>query len=120
MSDYKDVYNNAYYEFLEEGYSEQEAIKLAKEAMENFLGANEYATGGRIGFDDGGYAAYLQAIQDARADLPSESISVTEGSPYYEALVGSFAEDLATAGNTAVPQEKLVPEVAEQNKIQQG
>ena len=120
MSDYKDVYNNAYYEFLEEGYSEQEAIKLAKEAMENFLGANEYATGGRIGFDDGGYAAYLQAIQDARADLPSESISVTEGSPYYEALVGSFAEDLATAGNTAVPQEKLVPEVAEQNKIQQA
>ena len=57
-------------------------------------------------FDDGGYADYVNSILKTRENLPGESVQVNEGSPYYEALVASYAGDLATAGNTPVPQEK--------------
>jgi hypothetical protein len=132
MSDYKDVYNNAYYEFLDEGYSEEEAIKLAKEAMENFLGANEYATGGRVGMQEGGEAAksYEELLADldaAQADLSDGSVTVTQESPGIEALYRQYGPQLSNLLASPIPQEglegqfgSLLPGAAQQNALQQA
>ena len=122
MDDYKDIFQMKLSELLEVGVPLEEAEKQALEFMQKaFEGlGNGFANGGRIGFDDGGYADYVNSILKTRENLPGESVQVNEGSPYYEALVASYAGDLATAGNTPVPQENLVPEVAKQNKIQQA
>ena len=79
---------------------------------------NQFATGGRAGFEDGGYAETVKDLVKAREDLPAESITVNQDNPYYEALVSSYAPDLAVAGNTPIPQDNLVPEVAKQNDAQ--
>ena len=52
--DYKEIFNEVYLLSIDEGFSEEEAVKRATEAMQNSLGDDtEYAAGGRVGFSEG-------------------------------------------------------------------
>ena len=125
MDDYKESASNAFQmklaELLEVGVPLEEAEKQAMDFMQRaFKGLGGFANGGRIGFDDGGYATVVKDLITARDELPAESIQVNQDNPYYEALVASYAPDLAVAGNTPIPQTNLVPKVAGQNEAQKA
>jgi len=65
------------------------------------------------------YEEILAQLTEARKNLPKESISVSEGSPAYEALVASYAPQLAKLGKTPIPQKgPLLPQVAAQTDLQ--
>lgn len=124
MDDYKEMMSNAFQmklaELLEVGVPLEEAEKQAMDFMQKaFKGlGGGFANGGRIGFDDGGYAETVKDLITARNELPAESVTVAQDNPYYEALVASYAPDLAVTGNTPILQTNLVPKAAEQNDAQ--
>jgi len=124
MDDYKEMMSNAFQmklaELLEVGVPLEEAEKQAMDFMQKaFEGlGGGFANGGRIGFDDGGYAETVKDLIKSRDELPAESVTVAQDNPYYEALVASYAPDLAVAGNTPITQTNLVPEAAKQNDAQ--
>lgn len=64
------------------------------------------------------YDERYQAILDARKNLPKDSISVSEGSPAYEALLAQYAPQLAAISDVPIDQSKLTPEVAAQTGLQ--
>jgi hypothetical protein len=65
------------------------------------------------------YDQRYQAILDARKNLPKDSISVNEGSPAYEALLASYAPQLAAIGQVPIDQATLTPQAAAQTDLQQ-
>ena len=66
------------------------------------------------------YDEILAEITKARKDLGGDSVSISEGSPAYEALVGVYGPELAKLLDRPIEQKgPLLPEVAEQNKLQQ-
>jgi len=66
------------------------------------------------------YDEILAEITKARKDLGGDSISISEGSPAYEALVGVYGPELADILDKPIEQKgPLLPSVAEQNKLQQ-
>tara|TARA_S200002703_G_scaffold48990_1_gene42301 strand:+ start:2063 stop:3721 length:1659 start_codon:yes stop_codon:yes gene_type:complete len=89
---YKDVFNDAYYEFIDEGFSEEEAVKKATEAMENFLGANEYAAGGpvesmnflkqHLPYQDGGHVALRRKMFKLGGPVNTHGVGITSGLEY--------------------------------------
>jgi|TARA_B100001094_G_scaffold161679_1_gene156388 hypothetical protein len=65
------------------------------------------------------YEEILADINKARENLPKESLSISEGSPAYEALVAAYAPELAKLGKTPIPQKgALLPSVAGQTDLQ--
>ena len=65
------------------------------------------------------YEEILADINKARENLPKESLSVSEGSPAYEALVAAYAPELAKLGKKPIPQQgPLLPSVAGQTDLQ--
>jgi len=64
------------------------------------------------------YDELYKDIVEARKNLPKDSISVNEGSPAYEALLGAYAPQLAVIGGKPIDQTKLTPEVAAQTDLQ--
>mgnify|MGYP001209874590 FL=1 len=65
------------------------------------------------------YDQIYDDIVEARKNLPKDSISVSEGSPAYEALLGAYAPQLAAIGKVPIDQTALTPEVAAQTDLQQ-
>ena len=65
------------------------------------------------------YEEILAELEKTRKNLPKESLSISEGSPAYEALVATYAPELAKLGTTPIPQQKdLLPSVAGQTDLQ--
>jgi len=66
------------------------------------------------------YDEILKEITKARKELGGDSVSISEGSPAYEALVGVYGPELADILDKPIEQKgPLLPEVAAQNKLQE-
>lgn len=66
------------------------------------------------------YDEILDEITKSRKGLGGDSISINEGSPAYEALVGVYGPELADILDKPIEQKgPLLPSVAAQNKLQE-
>ena len=66
------------------------------------------------------YDEILAEITKSRKELGGDSVSISEGSPAYEALVGVYGPALADILDKPIEQKgPLLPEVAEQNNLQE-
>tara|TARA_R100001369_G_scaffold87259_1_gene122485 strand:- start:42 stop:1664 length:1623 start_codon:yes stop_codon:yes gene_type:complete len=95
--------------------------------------SENFATGGRVGMQEGGEAEEEQSYEDiladldaAQADLSDGSVSITQESPGIEALYRQYGPQLSNQLASPIDQEgmerrygSLLPGAAQQNQLQQ-